>query len=158
MTKSGAHLKKSYHDLPFFRGLLAGHQKRLSEFAQEVRFEREQIIFREGDASTSFYLVLTGRVALEVTALGRAVRIVTLEKGEEFGWSSMLPSQGKQLQARALESTVALAIDARKLRDACEADPVFGYEIMKRLLDIVSERLHAIRVQLYDVYAPAGTR
>jgi CRP/FNR family cyclic AMP-dependent transcriptional regulator len=158
MTKAGANSKKEYQDLPFFQGLTPAHQKRLAEFAHEVRFERDQVVFREGDASTSFYLVLSGRVALEVTAMGRALRVVTLDEGEEFGWSSLMPSQSKQLQARALDAVRALAFDGPKLRQACEDDPVFGYEIMKRLLSVVSERLQAMRVQLFDMYSPSRIR
>ena len=40
----------------------------------EVQFARDQVIFREGDESSLFYLLLSGKVALEVTAPGRIVQ------------------------------------------------------------------------------------
>ena len=140
----------------FCDGLKPVYRSRLDELGREVRFERDQIIFREGDESPFFYVILSGRVSLEVTALGRALRVATLEDGDELGWSSLLPHRGKQFQARALEGVRAMALDGARLREACEHDPAFGYEVMKRLLGVVSERLEALRMQLFDMYAPTG--
>jgi len=153
MIKATA-LTEVYRNLPFFKGLRYEHLEVLQTLAHEVRFDRDQIIFREGDESSFFYIILSGRVSLEVTALGRTLRVFTVSEGEEFGWSSMLPSHGKQFQARALDVLKALAFDGARLREACDEDPVFGYTFMKRLLGVVSERLHALRVQLLDVYNP----
>jgi CRP/FNR family transcriptional regulator, cyclic AMP receptor protein len=153
MIKATA-LTEIHRNLPFFRGLRYEHLETLQTLAHEVRFDRDQIIFREGDESSFFYIILSGRVSLEVTALGRTLRVQTVGEGEEFGWSSMLPSQGKQFQARALDALKALAFDGARLREACDEDPVFGYALMKRLVGVVSERLGALRVQLLDLYAP----
>lgn len=142
------------HD--FLRGLDSGNLERLEALAHDVRFERDQVIFREGETSSFFFLIVSGRVSLEVTALGRTLRVQTVGEGEELGWSSMLETRGKQFQARALENVVAIAFDGARLREACEQDPVFGYVIMKRLLGVVSDRLQSLRMQLLDVYAPPG--
>jgi CRP-like cAMP-binding protein len=153
MIKATA-LTEIHRNLPFFRGMRLDHLEVLQTLAHEVRFDRDQIVFREGDESSFFYIILSGRVSLEVTALGRTMRVHTVGEGEEFGWSSMLPSHGKQFQARALDSLKALAFDGARLREACDEDPAFGYALMKRLVGVVSERLAALRVQLLDVYAP----
>ena len=89
-------------------------------------FDRDQIIFREGDASSFFYLILSGKVALEVTALGRTVRVQTVSDGEALGWSSVLPSEGKHFQARALGAVRALVFDGARLRELCEEDCSLG--------------------------------
>src|SRR3974377_8128 len=132
MIKATA-LTEVYRNLPFFKGLRYEHLEVLQTLAHEVRFDRDQIIFREGDESSFFYIILSGRVSLEVTALGRTLRVSTVSEGEEFGWSSLQPMHGKQFQARALESLKALAFDGARLREACDEDPVFGYALMKRL-------------------------
>ena len=54
--------------------------------------------------------------------------------------------------ARAMELTRALGIDAACLRQKCEADHHLGYEMMKRFLPIFVKRLHATRLQILDVY------
>jgi CRP/FNR family cyclic AMP-dependent transcriptional regulator len=143
---------------PFVTGFRPQHLEKLAELAHEARFDRDRIIFREGDASSFFYLILSGKVALEVTALGRTVRVQTLGEGEELGWSSVLPSEGKHFQARALGSVKALVFDGARLREACEEDCSFGYALMRRLLAVVAERLQATRVQLLDLYSPSGAK
>jgi hypothetical protein len=48
--------------------------------------------------------------------------------------------------------TRAIGIDAACLRGKCEADHDLGYEMMKRFLPILVQRLHATRLQILDVY------
>jgi len=48
----------------------------------------------------------------------------------------------------------AIALDAAKLLAAAEADPRFGYTLMKRLFTLVTDRLQATRLQLMDLYGP----
>jgi CRP/FNR family cyclic AMP-dependent transcriptional regulator len=54
--------------------------------------------------------------------------------------------------ARALELVRAIAMDATCLRDKCEADHDLGYELMKRFMPVMVERLHSTRLQMLDVY------
>lgn len=141
---------------PFLHGFEEKHLEKLADLTHEVKFSRDRIIFREGDASSFFYLILSGKVALEVTALGRTLRVQTLAEGESLGWSSVLASEGKHFQARALGPVRALVFDGARLRESCETDPAFGYRLMLRLLDVVAGRLQATRIQLLDMYSPAG--
>lgn len=143
---------------PFLEGFRPEHVQKMAEMALEVQFGRDQIIFREGQESGLFFLILSGRVALEVSAPGRILRVQTLGPGEELGWSSVLGEGGKHFQARSLETVRALAFEGARLRQACDQDPSFGYALMKRLLKVVAERLQATRLQLLDVYAPRAAK
>ncbi|HOL73905.1 MAG TPA: Crp/Fnr family transcriptional regulator [Bryobacteraceae bacterium] len=143
---------------PFLEGMKPNHVQKMAEVAMEVQFNRDQVIFREGDESSLFYLLLTGKVALEVTAPGRIVRVQTLGEGDELGWSSLIGRHGKTFQARSIEPVRAIAFDGTRLRHACEMDPAFGYQLMQRVLRVVAERLQATRLQLIDVFAPAGSK
>jgi CRP-like cAMP-binding protein len=113
------------------------------------------LIFREGDHSSFFYLLISGNVALDVISPGRPVRVATLYAGEVLGWSSVTVGRdGKQFQARSLEDVHALAFDGERLRHACEEDYAFGFWFMRAILKVMSGRMHAIRTQLVDVYSP----
>ena len=142
---------------PFCQGFWPDHIARLSAMSSEVHFQPGELIFREGDHSSFFYLLVSGNVALEVVAPGHPVRIATLVSGEVLGWSSVTGDTGKQFQARALEEVHALAFDGTRLRHACEGDFAFGFAFMRAILTVMAERLHAIRVQLLDVYTPVGS-
>ncbi len=143
---------------PLVEGMKESHIRKLAEMAMEVQFARDQIIFRQGDQSGLLYVILSGKVALEASAPGRMIRVQTLEAGDELGWSSFLAGSAKMFQARTLEPVRALAFDGARLRQACDQDCAFGYQILKRLLLVVSSRLQATRVQTLDMYAPGGSK
>ena len=53
-----------------------------------------------------------------------------------------------------MEPTRAIALDGKCLRTKCEENHDLGYELLKRFLHIIEQRLEATRLQLLDVYAP----
>jgi CRP-like cAMP-binding protein len=143
---------------PFLEGLPEKYIEMLSKLAFEVSFDQDEVIFREGDPSSLFYLILSGKVALEMAAPGRQIIIQTLDAGDELGWSSLLENTSKQFRARCLEPVRALAFDGARVAALCEEDHEFGYHIMRRALELVAERLRATRFQVLDVYSPKGAR
>jgi CRP/FNR family transcriptional regulator, cyclic AMP receptor protein len=142
----------------FLAGLPEEYVERLLSLGMLAHFRPEQFIFREGDQSSFFYVVISGTVALEVTTPGRTLRIQTLGPGDELGWTSLLSSVEKQFQARALEHAEAIAFDGALLRQACEDDPAFGYRVMRRVVRLVAGRLQATRLQLVDMYSHKSAR
>jgi CRP/FNR family cyclic AMP-dependent transcriptional regulator len=153
-----SNIRELIENHPFLKGLEPKYYDKLAALASKVRFHPDQLIFREGDESSFFYLILSGKVALEVPAPGKTFRIQTIGEGEELGWSSLLSPVKKQFQARCIAAADALAFDGARLLRECEADPKFGYELMRRVVGIVAERLQATRLQLLDVFKPVGAK
>jgi len=143
---------------PFVQGLTPEHCATLAGLARRTSFGKDEIIFAEGDQKHEFFLLLKGRVALEMMAEGKPLRVHTLEGGDELGWSSVLSGRGKFFQARALEPVEALAFPGYVLLEKCRSDTGFGYKIMHRLLGVVSERLQAARLQVLDRYSPIAKK
>ena len=103
---------------------------------------------QRGVASVAVVIAVTG------WAWGaRVLRAQTLSDGEALGWSSILPSASKQFQARALGSVRALAFDGARLREAADQDNSFGYALMRRLIEVVTDRVQAMRMQMLDMYS-----
>ena len=143
---------------PFVEGLTSEHCATLASLARRTSYGKDEIIFAEGDEKHEFFLLLKGRVALEMMAQGKPLRVHVVEGGDELGWSSVLSGRGKFFQARALEPVEALAFDGYVLLEKCRSDTGFGYKIMHRLLGVVSERLQAARLQVLDMYSPIAKR
>ena len=138
---------------PFFAGFSAEHSRLVSGCARNHRFAAGQYLFHEGDAANEFYLVRHGQVALEIAAPGQAPIIFSmLGDGDIVGASWLIPPYRWMSDARAVETTLALGIDAACLRAKCEADHDLGYDMMKRFLPVLVKRLHATRLQILDVY------
>ena len=146
-------LQRIVQEHPFFAGLHARFGNLVTGCARNVRFEAGQYLLHEGDAADQFYLLRHGRVALETAAPGRgALTIQTAGAGEIVGVSWLIPPYRWTYDARALELVRAIALDARCLRDKCDADHDLGYEMMKRFVPILVQRLQATRLQILDVY------
>jgi CRP-like cAMP-binding protein len=123
--------------------------ERLAGLARAAQFDRNQIIFREGEKTGLFYLIIQGSVALESVRKGQRVAVQKLHKGDAMGWSAVTDgADGAHFDARALEPVRAIAFDGAQLRAACESNPAFGFVMMKALLSLVCERLDATRMQM----------
>jgi len=146
-------LERIVKEHPFFAGLGEEFGNLVSGCAQNARFEAGQYLFHEGDPADQFYLIRHGRVALELAAPGRgALTFLTLNEGDIVGVSWLVPPYRWTDDARALGLVRAISIDAACLRRKCEADHDLGYEMMKRFVPVLVERLEATRLQILDVY------
>ncbi|MEJ2374540.1 MAG: cyclic nucleotide-binding domain-containing protein [Pseudolabrys sp.] len=137
----------------FFAGISPEYGQLVTGCARNHRFEAEQYLFREGEPANEFFLIRHGKVALEIHSPGRApIVFATLGEGEVVGASWLIPPYKWMFDARAVELTRAIGIDAACLRGKIESDHSFGYEMMKRFLPIFVKRLHSTRLQILDVY------
>ena len=137
---------------PFAAGMCPEHCAKLGHLARRAEFPANAVLFLEGDERHEFFLLIAGRIALEVLSHGEALRVDTLEPGAALGWSSVLLDRGKFFGARALEPVTALVFPGVELLAACRADKDFGFEQMSRLLEIVSRRLQVARVKVLDSF------
>lgn len=138
---------------PIFAGFSEEYRRIISGCARNHRFDAGQYLFHEGQPADEFFLIRHGKVALEIVAPGQApIVFSTLVPGEVVGASWLAPPYRWMYDARSVELTRAIGIDAACLRGKCEADPAMGYEMMKRFVPVLVNRLHATRLQLLDVY------
>ena len=143
---------------PFLLGLSDEHMKTLIGCASNVRFAEGSYLIREGELANTFYLIRTGRVALEIDVPGRgSLRIQTTGPGEILGWSWLIYPFRWHFGGVAVAETRGIALDGECLRNKCESDPSFGYEMLKRLAQVMERRLEATRLQLLDTYGTTTT-
>ncbi len=134
---------------PFLSGMDERHVQAFLHGAKEQHFEAGEIIIREGEPANSFYLIESGTVVLESTSAGRGmVHVETLHAGDVLGWSWLFPPFAWHFQARAIEPTHALRCDGAHLLVKAEEHPAFGYDLMKRISQIVIHRLQTTRNRL----------
>lgn len=146
-------LERILKEHPFFAGIRDSYCELVCGCAKNTRFKAGQYLFHEGEPADWFYLIRHGRVALQLTSPGRgAVIFQTVTEGELAGVSWLIPPYRWTYDARAVEDTRAIAINADCLRRKAEADHDFGYEMMKRFMPVLIQRLQATRLQILDVY------
>ncbi|PQA85968.1 cyclic nucleotide-binding domain-containing protein [Hyphococcus luteus] len=141
----------------FFDGLTPDISSLIAGCARNVRFKAGEMIYRLGDAADTFYVVRHGRVALEMPAAGKALCVETLDGGDILNASWLVPPYTCRFDARAVDDTRAIAFDAVCLRQKCDADSAVGYDLMKRFVPVMVERLTHARIQAMDLYAGGST-
>lgn len=136
---------------PFFKGLDAEHVEELAKRAMVEQFDAGEEIFVEGNPANRFYIILQGKVVLESDARERGrIAIETLGPGDDLGWSWLFAPYYLQFSARAVEPTKVIFFYATPLRDLCEQDHEFGYELLRRTAEVVVERLRSMRLRLLN--------
>ena len=141
-------------EYPFFSGLSEAHLKLITANARDVELPEGHCIFREGDPANEFYVIHQGLVSVELVIANRGLSTLqTVDKGEVLGWSWISPPYRWHFTARTLRPTHALVLDAHWLRAQCEEDHDLGYEMLKRLVNMIAARLDATCLQLQDVYS-----
>jgi CRP-like cAMP-binding protein len=111
------------------------------------------VLFREGQQSDAFYVVHRGHVALEMCLPARGcTALLTLGPGEVVAWSALLGDGRMTASAIASDDVELIEFSGIELLARCEADPVFGYRIMRRMSEALARRLLATRLQLLDLF------
>ena len=137
---------------PFFQGLDQQAVTLLSGCAKNVHFRPGQYLFREGEGADTFFVIRSGRVAIEMRMPTEEVVLDTAHEGDVVGWSWLIPPYRWTFDACATEETSAIAFDGQCLRGKCETDPALGYALLQRVVQVLSSRLHSARVRLLDLY------
>ena len=135
---------------PFLVGISAAHIRLLADCAMRAQFTTDQVIFRKGETANRFYLIERGKVALESSVGDKVVKIDEVGAGDLLGWSWIFPPYVWHFDARAMEPTTAIFLYGTILREYCEADPALGYDLFKRMSEVMMRRLQAARVKLSE--------
>ncbi len=139
---------------PFVFGMSEQHIRLLADAAMRTRFEANQIVFREGEQANRFYVIEHGSVVLESNVeSGETVVIDTIGDGDLIGWSWLFPPYVWHFTARATQPTAAIFFYGTVLREYCERDHTLGFELLKRMSEVMTRRLQLARRKLLESYA-----
>lgn len=150
-------LDKLLHTHPFFTGLTEPMLETLAGCAANEVHQAGDLLFREGGDADKFYVVRHGIVAVEVTIPGRGVvTLQSLHEGDVLGWSWLVPPYRWTFDARARTAARVISLDAICLRKKLLEDHEMAYHLLTRFVGTMSERLHAARMQMLDLYGPGA--
>ena len=125
----------------------------LESVASEAGFRPGEMLFDESGVSDTFYVIVHGRVGLELTTPGGPPLVIqTLRDGDLIGVSWFFPPFRWEWRARALVDTAAIAFDAAAVRDKCVEDCELERQLLRSIAKATALRLHASRTQLLDLY------
>lgn len=152
---SGTGLPSEFDEQPFVKGLGKEFLVELVPHTAVREYETGATIHREGDPAHEFFLIVQGKVGLEVVSHDRPhLTVLTLGPGEVFGWSWLAPPYRWRVDARALKPTRVFVVAGDGLLRALEAHPADGFQFLRRLVPVLAQRLDATWLQVLDVHSP----
>jgi len=105
--------------VPVFSTLERSDLERIGQLAVPRRFEPGQVVFREGDASDTCYVVSEGRArAIRTHRDGRTITLARFGPGDIFGELALFEDERRSATVEAIEPTTAVAVlgpDMRRL-------------------------------------------
>jgi len=103
--------------VPLFEGLNPKQLDSIHAVAQTREYDKETILFREGDTGDSLYLILSGRVkALLMAEDGREVILAFLGPGEIVGEMALFnPEERRTATVVTAESSTLLILSGQQI-------------------------------------------
>jgi len=141
---------------PIFEGLTEDELEKIAALCREEAYETGEVIFEEGGVAKDLYVVVEGKVALEMKlqpwphAPIRHTTVNLITRGDTLGWSALVEPYTFTLSAKCVEKAKVLAIDGSELRRLFDADCHIGYKVMKRLSHVIASGLRDTTAKLME--------
>jgi len=136
----------------FSSGFSARHLDLIARISSEAWFRAGQHLWRQGEVHETCYLILKGRLTLEIyLPMHGPIGVDTIEPGEFVGGTGLIDSQQWKFDARALTDVQAIAIDCPKLCQLIKADHELGYEMYRCVARVLDGRLGKARQRLLEL-------
>ncbi len=151
-------MTKVLRRIPWFVDLTQAQLDNLASIMTPHELEAGEILFHEGDREDYLYILLEGQMVLEVEVPTRGqVPVYTAEELDVIGWSSMTPIvRQRTASARASRPSVLLGFNNKLLQQFCDEDHELGYVIMRRLSNVVANRVLTTRLCLLEIIAQSA--
>ena len=142
--------------VPFFDRLSNRQLKSVSDIMFERKYDDNESIFEEGQPGAALFLILDGKIAIEIRRETSTTRLAVLEKGAFFGELALLDEAPRSANARALERTRTLALYRNDLNGLIDRDAQTACQIYRSLASTIGDRLRSTN-ELVRMQAPADT-
>jgi CRP-like cAMP-binding protein len=131
----------------------------LAKSASVVSFKTGSRLFEDGGNATRFWLIRSGRIALDLDVPGDGRTVIeTLGMGDVLGLSWLLPPSQWAFGAVAVAPVEAFEFDASSVLARCASEPVLGYELTRRFMGVSAHRLQATRLRLLRASIVSGNQ
>jgi CRP/FNR family cyclic AMP-dependent transcriptional regulator len=131
--------------VPAFSTLEPADLQRIAELALPRRFEPGEVVFREGDASDTCYVVREGHArAVRTHGDGRTITLATFGPGDIFGELAMFEDERRSATIEAIEPTSVVGVLGPDMRRLMKQHP----EIAARLVIALGRRLREMNERL----------
>jgi len=141
-------VKQLIANVLFFKGLSDGELEGLQKITSERRYQRNQMVFSDGDEGAGFFLVVEGRVKVyKMSPEGKEQILHILGPGEPLGQVAVFAGASFPANAQAIAKSRLLFFPRQAFVDLIQARP----SLALNMLAILSNRLREFTVQIENI-------
>ncbi len=118
---------------PLFVRLSQWELKSISRLMRLVEYKKDEIVYKEGGEAGSFYVIVSGRFEVFVSAPEKKKVLAYLQRGDHFGEMSLLTNQPHSATLRALSDSMVLELKKDDFHKTVESNPSVSLELSRRL-------------------------
>ena len=148
----------------------------IAAICRVLSFTPQAVVFRSGELANTLYALIEGEVELSLEVHDktlhadvkheeavhtqmvdhlREIVVDTVRPGQIFGWTALVGTGKRAVNARCTKSTRVYALATTELQGMITNDPILGHLVFKRLAEIISKRLNARTDRLLEAWVEA---
>jgi len=128
-----------------FKELSREQLEKIADLCEEICFDDGDRIITDGKKTDFFFILEQGSVDLRFEVpyrkTSKKMTVLTIEPGECFGWSALVPPHQATLSGYSVGKSKAIKIPGAKLLNLFERNNSIGYLIMSKLAMMIASRL-----------------
>ena len=125
-------LSDIFKNVDIFEGLTVAETGELIDEMEKYVFEKDEIIFKQGDIPDAFFIIANGQVKVQRKKLFRQVTVSHLKSSDFFGEMAMLTYKPRVATVVAEERTVCFVLFKSTFMSLLGKNPMFK-DRLKRL-------------------------
>lgn len=132
----------------------------IAAYCHEITCDEGKTLFREGQEATQLFILLEGKVNLQVWLAAHRENItveVITQPYQTIGWSGLVTPYFYTATALCQTNSRLLALDGHAFLRLLEQDPVTGFVVMRRITEVICDRLRNSRVALLKFIDAEGS-
>ena len=120
-----------------FKDLTDDHLDLVAEWARLVEYEKDEMIYQQGDPVDYLYGIVSGRVRVLLKHGDRLEPVETLHRGDYFGTASLLTNEPHSVTTQAVNDSILVKINKTDFEQMLKLIP----ELAIHLSTTLSRRL-----------------
>lgn len=140
-----------FHQIPIFSDLSGQETGRILRVTSERNFTAGTEVFKPGDETDAFYIILDGKVEIVLPTPSGKTTIATLSNRSVFGEMSFIGKRPRSALAKAIEDTRVNRIDGPQFQDMLDKGDLAAYKVMANFAKLIAGRLRKVEDELVRV-------
>ncbi|HPP88675.1 MAG TPA: cyclic nucleotide-binding domain-containing protein [bacterium] len=126
-----------------FENLTDNELKLIENICKIQNIPENENIFEEGAPSDDIFILLKGKVAIEIQLQVKTdkAQVHTVEEGQVFGEFGLIDREARSASADTLKDSTVIRIPIDDLTKLMDANTAIGYKIMKNFNKILASRI-----------------